>query len=211
MVEASSNWETSAEHPEGSACPSAQLSLQEWPRKGTLERERSSTNTDRREGYSWNCPGRLCCVGPSGQGSGVGFWRGFGFSRPLPTHLCFPWTNRALEKRNKSQTVLSAGFRGRRVSLCLGFSEHWNIQPPSCQNLLLQPLTSRCAGCAGQGKLGGVLGVAGARDNSGGMSPPGQGGAEGRVPCGTEHCQHMEGTQPWCRASNGNSSLNGAL
>lgn len=122
-----------------------------------------------------------------------------------------PWRSRALAKRNKSQTVLSAGFRSRLVSLCLGFPEHRDIQPLSCQNLLLEPLTSRCAGCAGQGKLSGVHGMARARENSGGMSPPGQGGAEGRVPRGTEHCQHMEGTQPRCRASDGNSSLDGAL
>lgn len=40
-------------------------------------------------------------------------------------------------------------------------------------------------------------------------------GYQGTVPCGTESSQHMEGAQPWCRASpvppDGNSSLDGAL
>lgn len=71
-------------------------------------RERNSTDTNRR-GYSWNCPRRLCCVGPSGQGPGAGFWGGFRLSTPLPTHWFFPWTSRALEKRNKSQALLASG------------------------------------------------------------------------------------------------------
>lgn len=81
--------------------------------------------------------------------SGVGFWGGFRLSRPLPTHWFFPWTSRALEKRNESPAVLSVGFRSRLVSLCLGFSEHWDIQ--SLSESLPGPLTSCCAGCARQG------------------------------------------------------------
>ncbi|NXK69353.1 HCN4 protein, partial [Sylvietta virens] len=45
-----------------------------------------------------------------------------------------------------------------RMVVCLGFSEHWDIQPLSCQHLLLEPLTSCCAGCARQGSWEGSVG-----------------------------------------------------
>lgn len=142
----------------GSACPSAQLSLRGlWSCAGSGQgkehpgegEEQHKHKQERR--LQLELPSGLCCVGPSGQGSGAGFWGGFRLSRPLPAHWFFPWTSRALEQRNKSQALLSVGFRSRLVSLCLGFSEHWDIQSLSWQNLLLEPLASCCAGCARRG------------------------------------------------------------
>lgn len=68
-------------------------------------------------------------MGPSGQGSGAAFWGGFRLSRP---------TGSSLEQAG----LWKRGIKAKLVSLCLGFSEHWDIQSLSCQNLLPEPLTS---------------------------------------------------------------------
>lgn len=185
-----------------------------------MERERNSTNTNRRESYSWNYPGRLCLVGPSGQGSGVGFSGGFRLSRPLPIHWFFPWTSRALEKRNNSQAVLSV-TSGAGLSLSALDSLNTGTFNTFPAEISSRSLSMPCWFCRA-GKLSGIHGVAeSGRSVQRECPPPSQGSVEvpeyqGRVPCGTEHAQHGEGAQPWCRAgpglpSNGNSSLDVAL
>lgn len=60
--------------------------------------------------------------------------------------LCQP-TGSSLERAG----LWKRGIKAKLVSLCLGFSEHWDIQSLSCQNLLPEPLTSCSAVVQGRG------------------------------------------------------------